>query len=390
MWADYCELYPLIWDQVLLSIAIHNTQLLEKVSVYNLQAVIQKRLNSVGKRDCRTASRASLTLNTLRLFVKIWHHDVLKARINGRLTKFHFRICQLRFCKSLRASTLNQFRQRRLSKKMRNFIDLCASVARFNRISDRIPQVKIVKRNGIHYALFATDDLISKHIMKHGEWSKKERQICEEYILDINEGIVIDAGANLGGFSMPLAKKYESTSIDFHCIEAQRLVANQITTNAFLNSLYNVYVHHCALGDSLCEIEIPVSDFMNSLNLGAFTVDVEIREKLEIEASIGKTTPSITLQEKTENVQCVPLDSIHFSKQVKFIKLDIEGSELSFLNGASYTLQHHEFPPILFESWNDKFRWFRTLHRDLMQKFSESGYDVNSVDGREYIATRSP
>lgn len=273
---------------------------------------------------------------------------------------------------------------------MRKIIDLCASVARFNRISDRIPQVKIVKRNGIQYALFTTEDLISKHIIKHGEWAKKERQICEEYIVDINEGIVIDAGANLGGFSIPLAKKYASTSIDFHCFEAQRLVANQITTNAFLNSLDNVYVHHCALGKSLCEIEIPVSDFTNSLNLGAFTIDEGIREKLEIEASIGKTTPSLTLREKTENVQCVPLDSIQFNKQVKFIKLDIEGSELSFLNGAHNTLQHHEFPPILFESWNDKFKWSGVLHLDLMQKLSEFGYDVSSVGGREYIATRLP
>ena len=82
LWADYCEQYPLIWDQVLLSIAIHNTQLLEKVSVYNLPSSYSE------KTEKRWKKRLS---NRIKGFFNSEHAPFIRQNMASRRFKSSYK-----------------------------------------------------------------------------------------------------------------------------------------------------------------------------------------------------------------------------------------------------------------------------------------------------------
>lgn len=81
--------------------------------------------------------------------------------------------------------------------------------------------------------------------------------------------------------------------------------------------------------------------------------------------------------------------------RIGLIKIDVEGSELAVLRGAERTIREHDYPKLVFESWNpDRFgdgqTWADDARRDLFTYLRSLGYDVQpvlSVD-EMYIAER--
>jgi FkbM family methyltransferase len=138
----------------------------------------------------------------------------------------------------------------------------------------------------------------------------------------LNEGdVIIDAGANIGMFSLCAAKYYNCKCYAF---EPSKLVIPALEKNIQTNSLDN---------------NITVCPFGLSDTNGVVTFKIHLD-------NIGGSTivrPLNTENVETENVQCISLDSWvednHIFK-IDFIKADIEGAERLMLKGATNVLKN--------------------------------------------------
>ena len=68
---------------------------------------------------------------------------------------------------------------------------------------------------------------------------------------------VIDGGANIGAFTIPLAKQVGSTG-HVYAFEAQRVLSQILHTNVVMNELFNVHVLNQALGANFGTVSVPI------------------------------------------------------------------------------------------------------------------------------------
>jgi len=247
-----------------------------------------------------------------------------------------------------------------------------------------LPRVDIVRTDSLDYLLVHSQDHISNSIRRNGEWGKTESTLCRYFTVESKDAAVIDAGANLGGFTLPIAKHLQAMGGRVHCFEPQRIVFQQLCANIFINRLDNVFTYNVALGDSFGQLEIPELDFEHSLNIGGLSVDPVFRRQIEVDAENGiNIKNSINNQFGDFKVAKIPLDSIEIFENVRFIKADIEGWELEFFQGAEQTIRRNNFPPIMFELWG--FAWYLEKAEKTKAFLTNLGYTFEPFD-REILA----
>jgi len=249
-----------------------------------------------------------------------------------------------------------------------------------------LPEIEIVKGKGVYFGLFKNKDLIGKQIRETGSFAAKEALLAYEYASKKNDSIVLDVGANLGSFTIPLAKSLLDSRKRILCFEPQRIVFQQLCANLFLNRLDNVEAFHMALGESSATINIPCLDFSQSTNPGGFSIDSDTRSKLIKSSSLGQTAPNVFLKQE-EKVNVYALDDLAIDREISIIKLDVEGHELEFLKGAVNTLKRSNWPPIIYEDWGDKFEWHLKKSQELKNFLTNVlGYKIKPIGGREFLA----
>lgn len=233
-----------------------------------------------------------------------------------------------------------------------------------------LPEIQLATDGDLNYALFKHNDIVSNNV-RAGGYETELQTASAELLAGCTTGIVLDIGANLGSYTVPLAKAHPHLS--FHSFEPQRVVYYQLCTNVFLNRLDNVYCYQYGLSDAEWAEPLVMPDYGQENNIGAFSVDPAVREK----------DYEVKTEGATEFINCVKLDLLKLTN-IRLIKIDVEGHELEALSGAYETLQTNNFPPIIFEAWTWKFPEKRAK---LMAYLQDLGYEITNL-GQNNIAVK--
>jgi FkbM family methyltransferase len=227
-----------------------------------------------------------------------------------------------------------------------------------------LPNCELVKVDGTQFLVFKGSDLISNHLKK-ALYEDDIHQLALKLLINEPSGMVLDIGANLGTFCVPLARKIPK--LKFHAFEPQRIVNYQLCANIIINSLDNVYTYEFALSNEDANVELAMPDYAKETNIGAFSIDAEVR-KNEYECATVNTT---------DKIQLIPLDMMLFDN-IKLIKIDVEGHELEVLKGGIETIKANNYPPIIFEAWTWK-PWYQEKRNSLLDYLKGHGYEIQQL-----------
>lgn len=233
-----------------------------------------------------------------------------------------------------------------------------------------LPEIHLATDGDLNYALFKHSDIVSNHVRAGGYETELQHESIK-LLAGYTDGIVLDVGANLGSYVVPLAKQHPH--LQFEAFEAQRIVYYQLCANTFLNRLSNVYAHNVGLSNEQRVTSYVLPNYAEETNIGAFSIDFDTRLKDYEVKSEGVT----------ERMIIIPLDSMQYEK-VRLIKIDVEGHELQVLQGAEHTLRENDYPPIIFEAWTWKFPEKRKAVFDHLESL---GYAITEL-GQNNLAQR--
>lgn len=174
----------------------------------------------------------------------------------------------------------------------------------------------------------------------------------------------IDGGAHMGAYSVLLSDSFK----EIHSFEAQRRTYHQLCGNIFINEKDNIHAHNVALTNP--------SRANDTTTLSIVSEDGGGSTVCEPHAPVLRT----------EKVKTRTIDSYHI-ENVGLIKLDIEGNELSALQGAVHTINKSGRPPIIFEANNDV--WYEQQKKELFNYLYVTKYEVKEIRPFDnmYVAT---
>lgn len=185
-----------------------------------------------------------------------------------------------------------------------------------------------------------------QYYLNHGLFESNLIEWCKQFC-NPNKTF-IDIGSHSGTYSVALAP----FSKDVYAFEPQRMTYYSLCGSIALSRLENVYCENYGLGDD---------SQTGILNLKIVSND-----------GGGSSLLATTGVLREESVIIKTLDSYNLDN-IGFIKIDVEGNELSVICGSKNTLIRNNLPTILFESNNkDKL---------LMDEITSLGYKIRQVNG---------
>jgi FkbM family methyltransferase len=200
------------------------------------------------------------------------------------------------------------------------------------------------------------DDTISNWLAAYGYWENNLIKYVEKYLTD--DSIILDIGANIGTWSIPLAIKNRK----IYSFEPFDSSYYALCGNIFLNNKESIiYPRHCAITDNInMKTKIQLSE---SINIGGCKL---------IETNNSEQKNKYTLE---------TIDSFQFDK-IDLIKIDVEGHELNVLKSGKQTILKYK-PVILFECWDiESHHWndIPNTNVELMNYIKSLGYQINKID----------
>lgn len=239
-----------------------------------------------------------------------------------------------------------------------------------------LPRINVVDTGIGRLLLFATNDLLSMTLYLTGGWEELTLKVAS-LLLDRapRGGTIIDAGANLGAFTIPTAKQAGS-GYRVLSFEPQRIVYYQLCGNIVLNGLENVVARHAGLSDRPGSALLPAINYGSERNIGAVCLDPEIRA---LRTGVAEWTQTDRSPLSTEAVELLRLDDFGLT-DIRLMKLDVEGMELAVLRGAECSLAASGHPALLFEVWPDTWSEALTARRtELLSYVAGLGYDIQLI-----------
>lgn len=210
-------------------------------------------------------------------------------------------------------------------------------------------------------------DYLSECILTGKGWDNQFESILDRIVAKWGSGEVVEVGANIGASLIPLASMYPS--LGFHCVEPVPDFFVILQANAHSYGAANVTLHNIAMGP-------------------------EDGKTMELHVQVG-TAGALRSYDNhipvgTERVKAMSLDTLVSGRDVKLIKLDVDGFEMEVLKGAMLTLKRCE--PLCFVEFHTRImREVGVNPLALCSLFQDLGYRTVTVydDGAVLKTTNS-
>ena len=183
------------------------------------------------------------------------------------------------------------------------------------------------------FLLSTMDNHVSAHLLRYGEWAERELQL---FLSVVKPGdTVLDVGANIGAFTVPLAKAV-GPSGRVYAFEPQRVIFQRMNANIALNGQSNVHTYLAAVGSERGMLKVPSIDYSVAANFAA----VSLADQSVFSNLMHETVPVLALDD------LFPTASVNDRTCPSFIKVDVELMERYVLEGARQLLQRCQ--PVLY------------------------------------------
>lgn len=230
--------------------------------------------------------------------------------------------------------------------------------------SDTIETIDFKTAHGILTCRIGLDGKMIAHIQKQGAFMESDGALMSDFIEQGDE--VVDIGANVGGFTVRFAKKAGTV----HAFEPIPETADQLEQNLVQNNIVNVVVHRVGLSSE---------------------PGVLYSHRTPDSGSTSLTTNKDLSDAPEEPVQVTTLDDVLGGHPIRFIKLDVEGMEVSVLKGARALIAQAQ-PVVFFEIQKDNMGAFGSTFSALAGFFS--GYhfyfNLHTEQDGTYMLGRLP
>jgi len=174
-----------------------------------------------------------------------------------------------------------------------------------------------------------------------------------------NDAVVVDGGANIGFFTVPVAHRTQGRGTRIISFEPQRQLFQALGGSLAINGYRHVYLHNCGLGTEPGIAQLPAVDYSMAQDFG--TVSLSDETTVDEHGWMNDRVVDVT-----------SIDAMDLPR-LDFFKLDVEGYEVPALTGAIATIKKHR-PWIWVE-------YFITGAEPIKQALcSVSDYDYYIVD----------
>jgi FkbM family methyltransferase len=159
------------------------------------------------------------------------------------------------------------------------------------------------------------DFFIGRAILEYGEYGEIESRMLTG-LLSVRPGAAVEIGANIGAHSVALAKALAIDRRGLVVFEPQPFIFQNLCANLALNGLRNVTALPLACGAHSGTVYFSPPDYAVEGNFGGVSM-------AEAAGQGGVAVP------------CVRVDDVVGTDAVSMLKIDVEGHELSALQGAA-------------------------------------------------------
>jgi len=205
------------------------------------------------------------------------------------------------------------------------------------------------------------------------EWKiyyELEKHLSEKVLQYVQkEDIILDVGANIGFYSLTLANHAQQGKV--LSFEPNKFIYNKLQQNIDSNTLRNIKTYNFGLGEETGKFQMDLSD-SNNRGSGYVSNQTNSSESNSIEI--------YNLNEIFESLDIPRID---------FIKIDIEGYEYNFLQGANNLIEKFK-PTIFIEICDQHLRRQCSSANELISYLQSLGYSsIVNMESEEVISPNS-
>jgi FkbM family methyltransferase len=215
-------------------------------------------------------------------------------------------------------------------------------------------------------------ETIQHRLLLQGEFEPLGARIAEA-VVALRPGAIIDIGANIGVFSVQVARALPQCLVI--SLEPQRMVFMHLCANLLGNRLVNVHPHNLAVGHSEPSqtLSVPFFDVFTERYTGSVSLDAEVQRTRGTIEGVAEPSRWATSH---DTVAVKRLDDLVDGLQVAFVKVDVEGMEEAVLRSGE-TLLSTQRPSLFFEAWS--LPQFQQQRLSLLRFVIGHGYKVLQI-----------